>query len=143
ASHLFGPRGAPGSTAPACAREVFPTLDPPRRPRARTPAEGSWFSFGGSLARRFDEYVHLLSHEERYIPVRETKDRLQNPRVNSFRTVAGQRLLGDDQRLEPDEFERGTPAAVSALGGTTLRARTNAPSIVFIDVRTHMQPGNL
>jgi hypothetical protein len=59
-------------------------------------------SFAGGLARRLDEYVHLLSDEEGYVPVTEPEDRLKDPSVYSFRIFT--KIAFSDQPTRYDAF---------------------------------------
>src|SRR5262249_16298611 len=92
-----------------------------------------------SPVRRLNKDFHLLSHVKWDILIRESEDRLKNPGIDSLRAVTSKGLLGDNIRLETNEFERCAPAAVATLGRFRRTSRFHAPGIVLVDVGPNMK----
>lgn len=86
-----------------------------------------------------NEYIHLLTCEDRQIAMHYAIDNLEHPRVNALGAVAGKRFFGNYIRLEAYEFQGCVNLAVAAQKGHCLGFRAHPPCIVLVYINTDVQ----
>src|SRR5258708_35790528 len=71
----------------------------------------------GWLTHGVNEHVHLLAHKDGKVVAVKAVDDLQNASINALGGVAGERLFGDNVRLEAHKPERRLNVFVTAQVG--------------------------